>query len=466
MRLFIQKGDDRYEIQPDMTVWLPSATTDVSGITMSVAADIDSVIDTYSGSEYVTAINDVQSDDQGDFLIEGSDCVSWTYTDQTIEDITLNNGLPVHGAILLTDMCPTCTKCENIYSLMYEFENMKLWINMLKDVNLYDLEDTKTRYLNLKDLRVTSPISPCGVYPADDTILKGTQLFKEYVTMLHMWNYVVSINNYSSTIQIAPEDTAGFVVQTKHSVTTCGDNNTVKVGCTVDACIDHIISGSTKGIPTDYNKLSVYIPPDSMHFSYGPMETGGDGFLPIAGSTVTVTTARQTDPTAIAGAATIKHLESVPHPYQVDKAGTFMMEAKFLPFIPSETKVSGSDVVITTDNWVDVVGATALPSGGGEADYSVITTTYGAVDSPVASQYLNSGIAPAAAMDISIVWNIQVRWDIWENPNSDTPTRQESQSFVYKCNGVSAPCGKDLSWTTDIDKHDEPEPPNGTNVSQ
>jgi hypothetical protein len=121
--------------------------------------------------------------------------------------------------------------------------------------------------------------------------------------------------------------------------------------------------------------------------------------------------------------------------------------------------------VITTDNWVDVVGATALPSGG-EADYSVITETYGAVDSPVASQYLNSGIAPAAAMDISIVWNIQVRWDIWENPNSDTPTRQESQSFVYKCNGVSAPCGKDLSWTTDIDKHDEPEPSNGTNVSQ
>ena len=457
MRLFIQKGDSKYEIKPDMTVQLSAATTEVSGTTMSVSADADAVLNTYTGKEYVTSINEVRADNQGDFLIEGSDCLSWTYTDQTIEDITLNNGNPVHGAILLVDMCPSCVKCENIYSLMYELEDMKLWINMLKDVNLYDIEGTKTRYLNLKAKRVTQPVSPCGIYKEDNTVLRGTQLFKEYVTMLHMWNYVVSINNYSSTIQIAPEDTAGFVVQTKHSVTTCGVNNTVKVGCTVDACIDHIISGSTKGIPTDYNKLSVYIPPDSMHFSYGPMETGGDGFLPIAGSTVTVTTGAQDEPPAIHGAATVKHLESSPHPYQVTKAGTFMLEAKFLPFIPSETKVSGSDTVITTDNWTEVVGATALPSGGGEADYSVITTTYGAVDSPVASQYLNSGIAPAAALDISLVWRIEVRWDIWEDPNAETPTRQESQSFLYKCNGVSVPCGKELSWTTDINTDPEPE---------
>jgi len=444
MRLFLQKNGTNIEILPGSTVKLKHTITAVSGSTLSVNMDIDELFDDYKGSKYVTTINGYQAGKYGDFYIEGSECTSWSYTDS---DIEYSGNKIVHGAILVADMCPSCVKCESIYRLKYEFENMKMWINMLKDVNLYNADDTLSRRDSLSSLRITGATSACGVFPNDNPGLKGTQLFKEYVTMLHMWNYVVSTNNYSNLIQLAPEDTAGFVVQTKHSVTSCEGN--VQVACDIEVC--KADTGDTE--PESYSSLSIYIPEESKHFQFGPIGVDNKGFgpLPDSSSDVLIQTG---------SAATDKLLTSQPIPYTVKRAGTFMMEAKFLPFIPSITRAG--DTILTPDNWTDIHGTTVTnPDGSITAAYDVSTTIQDPIDYPTKQNYLNSGIAPAAAQDLSLVWNIHITWYLWESVagtcTRENATKKEEQSYLYKCNAVAVPCGDDLSWSSNIQPNPEPE---------
>ena len=469
MRVYLQKigTDSITELSPGVTVALGSMNMDVKGYTASISADIDSIVQGATVNPFVLSVNETPGDLDGGILIEGSECVSWTYTSKTINNnISLNNGNPVKGAILITDMCPSCDTCENIYRLKYELENMKVWINTLKDVNLYTDDEAKSRQDGLEALRVTGATSVCGIYAEDDFQLKATRLFKEYVTMLHMWNYVVSINNYSTVIQLAPETTAGFVVQTKHSVTSCA--NKIKLQC----CIQVTRSGyipTNASIPAEYSIMSVYVPDDSMKFTHGPFETNGEsnpGFSPM-----------DVNPLCITGPeATTKTINSFLNPVEISQAGTYMLEAKFLPFIPSESRVNGK--LITADNWKTIntdADLSVVPVAGGTEytyAYDIVTRLSSSpIMDPTKAQYMNSCIAPSASVDLSVVWNIVITWKIWESTLDNNGNvvylepKLEQQSYLYKCNAVSTPCSTLVSIPPTTIFVPDAET-NGTNISQ
>ena len=490
MRVYIQQKDSEpKELLPGAIITLEGMSVAASGNTASVSATIEDIISGTTASQFVTKINEVVSSDDGGFLIEGSECVSWSYTPATIIDPSLRYQeneygikipVPIKGAVLITDMCPSCTTCESIYRLKYELENMKMWINTLKDVNLYTEDQALSRKQGLSALRVTGATSACGIYPVDDFTMKATQLYKEYVTMLHMWNYAVSINNSSAVIQLAPESTAGFVVQTKHAVTSC--ENKIKLQCAIEVTkSSQYIKGSSEvAVPVEYWRMSVYVPPESMKFTHGPFVTSNDpaanpgfGPVPVIPATVPPTTF---DPVCITGTQyTTKTIKSAADPVDVQEAGTYMLEAKFLPFIPSVSTINGTTV--TANNWQNIntnVDPTVTPDVSGGTTYTyaydIVTTLQNPIQDPTRENYLNSCIAPASAVDLSIVWNVVITWKIWEEGATDPKIEQES--YVYKCNAVSTPCSNVVSpggSTIHVPDVTPPEPEttqNGTNVSE
>lgn len=74
-----------------------------------------------------------------------------------------------------------------------------------------------------------------------------------------MWNYAVSQNNSSTQITTAPEDSAGFTIQTKRAIPSCGGDT--QLTCTIDIALD--TDGSSGG---NNDKLSVYIPTPETEF--------------------------------------------------------------------------------------------------------------------------------------------------------------------------------------------------------
>lgn len=446
MRVYIKQGSTAstaYQLDPGVVITLGGVSVGVTGNTVAIAADANLLIEGATAGKYVRTINGVQPDRDGDFLIEGSGCVSWSYTDEDIVDIALS-GETIHGALLLTDMCPSCTTCENIYRLQHELEVMKVNINTLKDVSLYNESDAVTRRDGLSASRVTGTTSACGDYPNEDILTtRAAWLFREYVTMLHMWNYVVSINNASTVIQLAPETTAGFVVQTKHAVTSCNNETTDANRTTVDCKITvERMAGATGSEPADYSRMSVFIPEESCKFMFGPFnEPAEGGFEPITGSTVTVVTASP---------VTKKILTSFPAALISQKAGTYMMEAKFLPFIPSVTTVNGTTV--TEENWRTISGGeeSAAVSGGTTYDYKMVTSPQAPIPYPTRRDYLNSNIAPAAVVDLNLLWKVGIEWKIGDD--------RKTQTFLYKCNAIGVPCGNYITTESTINTDPEPEP--------
>ena len=99
------------------------------------------------------------------------------------------------------------------------------------------------RRTNLGTFRITgntSDICASGLELDNDYLqLRSAQLLQQYMTVVHMWNYVVSRNNSSNIITVAPEDTAGFIVQTKRALPSCDDQ--FEVSC-------QIVVGKPKGI--------------------------------------------------------------------------------------------------------------------------------------------------------------------------------------------------------------------------
>lgn len=456
MRVYIQKkGSEAKELRPGALIVLEGMSVATSGNTDSVSASVDALIDNATARKFITSINETPSTGDGSFLIEGSDCVSWSYTDKVIEDLPVE-GSTVSGALLFTDMCPSCTTCESIYKLKYELENMKMWINTLKDVNLYTESVAQDRKTALSNLRITGSSSSCGVFPEDDSQLKATQLYKEYITMLHMWNYAVSINNASSIIQLAPENDAGFVVQTKRAVTSC--DGSVRIKCEIKVEKSAYLPAST-AVPPEYSVMSLYVPEDSMKFTYGPfaeettpLKPGNNpGFEDLSKPVCELLY-----PTANPLVCTSKKVRSTSSAQDgflnVQKAGTYTLEAKFLPFIPSESKINGQ--LITPENWktittnVDPTSSTDVQGGTTYTyAYDLVTNIYeDPVVEPTRTLYLISCIAPSAAVDLSIVWNITITWTIQELvENAVAKTETETQTYMYKCNAVSTPCSDTVS---------------------
>lgn len=189
---------------------------------------------------YIATINGIQPAADGTFFINGSEC----------------NSIWVRGNELnMYDLCPACQTCDKLYTLIKGVEYYKTWLNTLKDVNLY----TQPQVVNRRQAMVNAFVPFSGVmysncstkaYVETDlssggvvsTPIMVADLMRQYVTTVHMWNYLVSRSGTETQITVAPEDDSGFVVQTKYALPACSPsgshtgNPTLK--CTITIMCD------------------------------------------------------------------------------------------------------------------------------------------------------------------------------------------------------------------------------------
>ena len=389
----------------------------------------------------ITTINNVSPNDQGEFFIDGSECDSWQYKED-------------YSGIEIVDLCPACTSCETIYRLKYEVENLKLWLNTLKDVSLYwsTIYDPRTDYVAqrrklLGSLRITGSTikSTCGKDLTEDDRymqLKGIQLLQQYMTVVHMWNYVVSRNNSSTLITIAPEDTTGFVVQTKRALTSCADAQSIR--CCIDVqprCAYWDKFPSTPGgFPEDY-QISIYVPEKSNKVSFEPFDSDVQQQNALNGVyTMTIRTYAsslvQNQPVAYKQADTSPTL--TPDYIDAKVAGTYVVTTKFLPFIYYRAwrglKSDGSKNYITMRGGKQDQDIQPYPVGDTGAviyNFGLSDVETGYLESPTEQDYLDAKTAPTCSVPFKIMWDITVTWQI-------AGEKPDVENYRYMANGIRA----------------------------
>ena len=423
----------------------------------------------------ITTINNVSPNDQGEFFIDGSECDSWGYTENSYkiidpDDATKN--IPIYvdpdaehpvlvaggsaTGIWITDLCPACTSCETIYRLKYEVENLKLWLNTLKDVSLYwsNIYDIRTDYVAqrrklLSDLRITgSTISPiCSKDLTEDDRymqLKGIQLLQQYMTVVHMWNYVVSRNNSSTLITIAPEDTTGFVVQTKRALPSCDGSQSIK--CVIDVCPQKAIyddSSYKEGYPDKY-PISVYVPADgkSNEIRFEPFmqdKEGIDNQSLALGDLRSLTISTLNDAPYNQTVAH-KRADTTPDSFIPAKvAGTYVITVKFLPFIYYRAwrgrNPDGSKHYITMRGGKQEPDIQPYPVGDTGAviyNFGLSGCDIGSLAAPTAEDYLDAKTAPTCSVNFKILWKITITWTV----NDTNGTHTEVEDYTYLANGI------------------------------
>ena len=204
--------------------------------------------------------------------------------------------------------------------------------------------------------------------------------------------------------------------------------------------------------PEAYANMSMLIPDESVRYTYGPFGTviqdvpgGQPGFNELS------------KPTIVPISYTHKRITTTT--LNATDAGTYMLEAKFIPFVPTALivggTVSGTTVIggttVTTENWATIGGTTTAVAGGTSTayDYKLATKNLAAKLNPTRDEYMNSNIAPLAVADFSIVWKVATTWLIGGST--------QSQTYLYRCNAIGTPCGDIITPVTIIDDRMQPE---------
>lgn len=327
-------------------------------------------------SSFVTTLNGIAPFSDGNFFINGSECVSW-YKD-------------LQEALVLLDLCPTCTNCDEVVILKKKTEYYKIVFNAIKNANLGYTTDSQA----LNEARIAIPEN-CAEALQEEYIenfeIKGLALLGQYATAVHMWNYVASQNNASSEIVNAPEDQAGFFIQTKRAFPSCSGTSSIQ--CVIDISLVMGQSG-----------LSVYV------------HTPKTDFMPFKDNT-----------------AVTKHMATVDHTGVTTKvittnfapstyAGTYSLQVKVLPFIYSELLDSNGDIINVRDH---------IDEGGERIEKWSATYRTEQVLAPSETDYNEAKLYPSKSSKIRNTWQITIRWIL-----SGALDKEYVNTYYYECNGV------------------------------
>lgn len=303
----------------------------------------------------------------GQLYVNTDSCLSWkpgvggTYVTGYKSDALRNNylvnhttaGVPVAsavgaGSLTLFDTCVPCpSSCDTAMLIRNWFEDLKMRIDEMKDLAyIYDTDtNTQRSYITSAMLHYWSysesvvkrltymwhnmtPLAPnCHsvrrwTYPHlsydqlnySDAVTTANDLkadwdsayfnvIPSYVTMVHMWNYCMMLRSIKTTIEAAPEDPSGFVVNSCANMYPSGGK--WKAKCTISL-------GNTYG---ETDNVSVFV-------------TDVNGYS-INLKSVSDTAYTKVDDLAY----TMKRITSE---YQDNASGAFHVTAKFLPFIYAE----------------------------------------------------------------------------------------------------------------------------------
>lgn len=435
MRITVVGKDNTTQLQGAITVKAVGAHVTALDNNASFAVDYGSLVQSYD--PFIKTINGVGPNSKGEFFIHGSECDSWDY---------LKDG---HG-ISIVDLCPACRDCELIYRLKQEAIRMKLWLAVLRDVNLYQSPASTQEAQTLWGYRLPD-VPSCGKYILGDTFenfakeegfKKGLQLIQQYMTTVHMWNYLVNRNNKSDVIQIAPEDTAGFSVQTKRSLTSCNKKQSIR--CTIkvigaSALFDDNHVEPLYSLAPSY-PVSMFIPRAELTFQPFTKYQTEVGIIPASLDPATgIRSNIDILYAAYPGSDEYVYCRSVDTGV-VDAvaAGTYAVNAKFLPFVYSEmVDENGKPISIRGTTATNISGTT---TSGGTIEFKFFAEDTPPVPLPNAEHeaiidedYLNSKTAPTCSVNFRIIWTIVIKWTVLEEGSQP---REEEQTYQYICNGV------------------------------
>lgn len=405
-------------------------------------------------SSLVYSINGVYPTSDGSFFIHGSECDSWGYINGSTVFISGTTAFPQEdqpeiyeydeegkktdtldttaSGIWLTDLCPACQTCDEVFRIKQEIEKLAILINMIKDVEIHDdavfLSDKSDMEALELDGSTVNCAGPWSSDPEKQELQKqlisfphdrGRQLLQQYITVAHMWNYAVVQNNASFKLEIAPEDTAGFVVQTKRALPNCDGHWHIR--CTIT--IDYENSINDDGAPMGrVQDLSVYVPEPELLFK--PFteyrEEQPDVGLPevVNGTTVYVMDA------ALNGATVHVHSESncTKKIIRTDEiiarvGGTYEVTVKILPFINFVMYDKNDHVISVRGGTINVSGTTS--SGNVYYDFAPARTVRSQLQDPSKDDYLNAKTAPTASVPFNNIWRVNILWEVGKDDSQE-----------------------------------------------
>ena len=186
------------------------------------------------------------------------------------------------------DLCPACQTCDTLYDIKQGLEQLNVMLNMLKDIELYKTPTLAGHKSGLENLCIDGGANCAGPWELD-AVEVGRQLLQQYTTVVHMWNYAVLQNNSSLKLEIAPEDTAGFVVQTKRALPSCDESMQIK--CTITVSYDAVVPdpqrpSETQTAAPSKQLLSVLIPSPILRFKPFTLEETVDDVDITAGGSM------------------------------------------------------------------------------------------------------------------------------------------------------------------------------------
>ena len=407
-------------------------TSEVSGNTVRMGISESWLRSMVLGSA-VYSINGVFGAPDGSFFISGSDCDSWGFQEngRAVElDEAIEGSTAGAKGIWITDLCPACQTCDDVFAIKQSVEQMSVLVNMIKDIELQDTETLETQKAALESLRIDGSTVHCaGPWEPFDAA-KGRQLLQQYITVAHMWNYAVVQNNASFKLEIAPEDTAGFVVQTKRSLPNCDGHWHIR--CTVT--VEYAMAIGDDGNTHAKQDLSVYVPEPSLRFKPFQMEEPVDGAYVTAEqaalqTSVEVPVPGSTDSTTSMLSDAQVHINCDPNCttkiIYTDEiigrvGGTYELSFKILPFINYVIYDKNNKVISIRGGTVDISGQTVA----GEVIYDSFvpdpdkTVRQPLVD-PTKQDYLNAKTAPTGSVPFNNIWRINVLWEVGRDDYQD-----------------------------------------------
>lgn len=369
------------------------------------------LIEYYRENPYILSINGSLPTYDGNFFINGSICSS-VYNE--------------NNSIYITDLCPACNSlCSLYYNLKRQFEENKAAINVFKDVNIYTDEVISNRLNYLKTHRIVSGelANNCSDGTLDNSfrfnVPKSTELLGQYISVVHMWNYLVERINNKTNITTTTENNAGFMVQTKRSFINCNSSSNIK-------CIIEVKPADAEGSIQD--NVSVYI------------QDPEASFKPFPNNDLNIT-------------SNIEHI-SATHKiiniiYESAKiTGTYIAVVKVLPFIyVTFTDSKGNPIDMNLDNW-NWEDSTIVNPDTGESTYLYsIKSNISTINAASLDDYNKNKIYPSKSTLHKNLWSINIRWQLMDPNDPTIPIQEYADSYFYTGNGLRVPMDNLLTDT-------------------
>ena len=192
-----------------------------------------------TGMKYVASINGTPATpSNGNIFILSSFCLDTYphYSDQPEEYDTgrMQEIQPNKSTLFLMDNCATCQTCDKYMLAKQRVEKLKRQFWALKDINLYSKSvfDARKSYSGMDLMQL--PVG-CQALEHRDDILGATlfNLLGQYMTVVHMWNYIAQLRSQVLRITPSPDDVSGFVIYAQSPKLTCDGNTTISCQVTI-----------------------------------------------------------------------------------------------------------------------------------------------------------------------------------------------------------------------------------------